>query len=209
MELNYDNIIGFWQWFVKNEKLIKDCIENEHSTDREFIVEQMNEYILSFGVLTWDMGLNDDNNWFLMLSPNGDKDMLKVSQHIMIEAPEHMDWLFYASRPAKHWNRQFSVYDEYMDEQFIDASDWHYLFFENEDGKLALVVEAKNVAHLDIEIVETAGEQFVIHEIGELAWMTHIASVEIVPNLESEHEDEKTSVRELKAHLEDILNEQN
>lgn len=205
MKLNNDNILKFWQWFVKNEKTIKECIENENSEYREYVVEQMNEHILSLGVLTWDIGLNDDENWFLTLSPNGDHDMLKVSQKIMIDAPEHMDWLFYASRPAKKWNRQFNVYDDNMDEIFIDASFWHYIVFEEEEGKLDLVIEAKNIAQLDPMVVETAAEQFLIQELGEFIWIQNIASLEIVPALDREFEPTKTPVTELKEHFFEIL----
>lgn len=205
MELNDDNILRFWQWFVKSEATIKECIENENSAHREYVIDQMNEHILSLGVLTWDIGLNDDENWFLTLSPNGNHDMLKVSQKIMIDAPEHMDWLFYASKPAKSWNRQFSIYDDNMDEAFIDASLWHYIVFEEEVGKLELVIEAKNIAHLDSEVAETAAEQFVIHELGELTWIKNVASVEIVHALESEFEPTKTPVTELKEHFFEIL----
>jgi hypothetical protein len=205
MELNDDTILGFWQWFVKNERTIKECIENDNSVHREFVVEQLNERILSFGMLTWDIGLNEDENWFLALSPNGNKDILKISQSIMAEAPEHMDWLFYSSKPAKNWNRQFSVYDDYLDEQLVDASNWHYLIFEDGDGKLALVLEAGNVMHLDQELAETAAEKFVIHEIGELHRIQFIGSVEIVAELESEHAAEKTPVADLKEHLLEII----
>lgn len=204
MELKEDNIERFWQWFVKNERVIKDCIENEKSAHRDLIIDQMNEHILSLGMLTWDMGLNDENNWFLMLSPNGNKDMLMVSQRIVNEAPEHMDWLFYSSRPAKNWNRQFVVYDELHDEQTIDASDWYYLIFDSEDDKLALIIEASNISHLNEELTETAAEQFVVHELGELAWMLQIGSVEIVPTVEQDHEEMKNHVSDLKEHLAEI-----
>ncbi|MEJ6583441.1 MAG: hypothetical protein QNL61_06180 [Crocinitomicaceae bacterium] len=205
MELNDDTILGFWQWFVKNERTIKECIENDNSVHREFVVEQLNERILSFGMLTWDIGLNEDDNWFLTLSPNGNKDILKISQSIMAEAPDHMDWIFHASKPAKNWNRQFSVYDDYLDEQLVDASNWHYLIFEDGDGKLALVLEAGNVMHLDQELAETAAEKFVIHEIGELHRIQFIGSVEIVAELESEHAAEKTPVTDLKEHLLELI----
>ncbi len=205
MELNDDTILGFWQWFVKNERTIKECIENDNSVHREFVVEQLNERILSFGMLTWDIGLNEDDNWFLTLSPNGNKDILKISQSIMAEAPDHMDWIFQASKPAKNWNRQFSVYDDYLDEQLVDASNWHYLIFEDGDGKLALVLEAGNVMHLDQELAETAAEKFVIHEIGELHRIQFIGSVEIVAELESEHAAEKTPVTDLKEHLLELI----
>jgi hypothetical protein len=205
MELNDDTILVFWQWFVKNEDTIKECIENEDSLHRGYVVEQMNELILRMGVLTWDIGLNDDKDWFLTLSPNGNKDMLQVSQQIMDLAPEHMGWLFYASKPAKKWNRQFTVYDNYMDEQFIDASPWHYIIFEEGNGRLELIIEAKNIHQLDSEVAEIAAEQFVVCELGELTRIIHISSIVIVHTLESEYESSKNRVTELKKHLEEIL----
>lgn len=205
MELNNDNILRFWQWFVKNENIIKECIENEDSGQREFVVEQMNEHILSLGMLTWDVGLDDDGRWFLKLSPNGNKEMLQISQKIMDAAPEHMGWLFYASKPAKIWNRQFTVYDSYMDEQFIDASQWQYIVFEEDDGTLELIIEAKNSSHLDPEVAETAAEQFVIQEIGEVTRILFISSIVIMHTLESDYESAKAPITELKEHLDEIV----
>ena len=206
MAFNEENILGFWQWFVKNEKTIKECIENEDSNQREYVVEQMNEHILSHGVLTWDIGLNDDDGWFMTLSPNGNSDMLEVSQKIMDYSPDHMGWLFHSSKPAKNWNRQFTVYDSYMDEQLIDASDWHYVIFDDtDDGKLELILEAKNIPQLDPEDAESAAEKFVIQEISEATRIIQISTIEIVHTLDSEYESSKALVSELKDHLSEII----
>jgi len=205
MELDDGNIQRFWQWFVKNEKVIKECIENQDVKQREFVVEQMNEQILGLGIFMWDVGLNEEECWFLTLSPNGNPDMLKLSQEIMAVAPEYMDWLFYAGKPAKKWNRQFTIYDDYMDEQFIDASQWHFLVFEDEDGKVELVLEAKNISHLDFETAETAAEHFVVHEIGERIRILHISSIVIVPELESEDQSLKIPITELMTHVAKII----
>ena len=142
-------------------------MENVNSEHREFVVDQMNEQILTIGILTWDIGQGDDNSWFLTLSPNGNEEMLLVSNKIMDEAPQHLNWQFNACKPAKNWNRKFTVYDSYMDEQYIDASEWQYVVFEAKDGKLELVIEANNIPQTDTELAETAAEQFVIREIGE------------------------------------------
>ncbi len=205
MEVNDDNILRFWQWFVKNENTIKECIENGDSSQREFVVEQMNEHILSLGMLTWDVGLDDDERWFLMLSPNGNKEMLNVSQKTIDAAPEHIGWLFYSSKPAKEWNRKFTIYDSYMDEQFIDSSEWQYVVFEEEDGTLELIIEAKNISQLDPEVAETAVEQFVVQEIGEVTRIQFISSVSITHTLESDYESAKAPITELKEHLDEII----
>ena len=155
-------------------------------------------------MLTWDMGLDNDDNWFLLLSPNGDEELLKITQQVMTNAPEHMDWLFYSSRPAKTWNRQILIYDELHDELIIDASNWHYLVFDDEDEKLAIVLEATNLTSIDSNLTETAAAEFLIKELGELNWILQIGSVEVVSSVENEHEEIKNHISELKEHLAEL-----
>jgi hypothetical protein len=208
MESNYDNIIAFWQWFVKNEANIKDCIENEHSTHTDHVVDQLNEHILGLGVLTWDLGLDKENNWFFMLSPNGNPEMFEVSQAIIDEAPDHIDWLFYDSKPAKEWDRQFSIYDSNMDEKFINASEWNYVVLEDDDGMLELIIEAKNMPLFNEDDAQQAAEQFIIQEIGEAMRIEYVSSIEIVNTLDEEFEESKNLISELKEHVEEIISGQ-
>lgn len=203
--MNEEATLVFWRWFLHNESIIKECIENEHSEDRNYVVDQMNEYILAHGMLTWDIGLNDDGNWFLMLSPNGNSDMLAVSEKIMELAPDHTSWIFHASRPAKNWDRTFTIYDQEMDVVEIDASDWHYLIFDDEDEKFELLFEAKNISQLDPEAAQTAAEQFVIHEIGEASRIRYISKIEVVDTVDRDIESSKASVAELNAHLGEVI----
>ena len=116
MKEEYDKIEAFWRWFVQNNSFIQNSIQNESAKDRATVVEQMNNYILDLGLFTWDLGLNDENTWFLTISPNGDSELLEISQRIMEDAPTHLDWEFHAIKPAKNWNRIFFVYNEHMDE---------------------------------------------------------------------------------------------
>jgi len=203
MESNEDKIMKFWRWFVKSEKLIKDCIENESSTDREYVVDQLNEHILNIGTFAWDIGLNEDNFWFLTISPNGDRDLFEISQEIMGLAPTHLDWSFYSSKPAKNWDRKFSVYNDYLDVVEVDASPWNYICFEEDDGRIELIIEAKNIQNLDSETALSAANQFVTNEIGEELKIQRIASVEIVQLFESEYQDTKYPISELKDHMEE------
>lgn len=202
---NENKILAFWQWFVKSESIFNECIENEASENREYVVEQLNEQILGLGVFSWDIGLDDNDNWFLLISPNGNPDQFEVSQDIMELAPEHLDWLFYASKPAQDWNREFTVFDNYMNEEVIDASGWHCVILEDEDENLELILEAKNVAHLDLDIAEFAAEEFVIKEIGESARIQLISSIQIVTELDPDYASEKVSVLELREMLEEDL----
>lgn len=201
MNSNEEKIMAFWQWFVKNESTIKNCIENDIETDREFVVEQLNNHILGVGTLSWDIGLNDENSWFFTVSPNGDRDLFKLSLEIMSYAPEHMDWVFNASKPAKNWDRFFNINDQNLDPQFVDASSWNYVAFEAEDGKAELIFEAANITHLDDETAHDAANFFAVGELGESVKINLISSIAIVQQLNDEDQEDKSPVSELREHL--------
>lgn len=203
MDLPEEKILDFWRWFVKNDNLIKNCIENSSQSDQAYVVEQMNNYTLSFGTFTWDIGLDDSNAWFFTISPNGDEELLKVSEEIMAMAPVHMDWIFHSSKPAKVWDRRFNVYNDLLDSVDIDASSWHYIAFEEDDGRLELIIEAQNLDNLDAETAEIAANLFVVSELGEKVRIDRVSTVSIVRNLESEYEDSKAHISDLKEHVND------
>lgn len=200
-----DKIIGFWQWFVKNVSVIQSCIVNEDSRQREKVVEQLNDQILCLGVFSWDLGLDEEDNWFLLISPNGNSEMHALSRAIMEQAPEHLDWLFYAGKPAKDWNRQFTVYDDFMEEQLIDASAWCCLVYLEDDGSVEFVIEARNMAHLDAETLETAAEQFVVRELGEELRIVLVSSIVVVEKIDGEDEIDKIFVGDLRGYLDAIF----
>lgn len=202
MNPRQDKIETFWQWFVKNESVIKECIEQETAPNQAYVVNQMNELILDLGVFTWDIGLDESNNWFLLISPNGNRDNLSISQHIILEAPTHLNWNFHASRPAKNWNRRFIVHSFDMEEIDVDASPWEYIAFREEDNRLEIILEAKNIDHLDPETAESAANQFLVGELGEETRINRIAALQIVKSVDTVYEKEKVSISELKSHVE-------
>ena len=66
MQINEDKLEAFWQWFVKNSTIIKQVIEHNDTNQSERIVEELNNFILDFGMFTWDIGQNEDNVWFFL-----------------------------------------------------------------------------------------------------------------------------------------------
>lgn len=201
MKEEEDKIEAFWRWFVQHNSFIQNSIQSESAKDRATVVEKMNNYILDIGLFTWDLGLNDENTWFLTISPNGDSELLEISQRIMEDAPTHLDWEFHASKPAKNWNRIFVVYNEQMDEIEIDANDWKFVATPAGAGKITLLLEAKNIQTLDLETAEQAAHLFLVNEIGELAKISQLKDVKIVSTLETEQETTKTSIEQLKNKL--------
>jgi len=198
-KLNDTKIESLWRWFVVNENQIIDSFQNESLTN--YIVENLDNLILDFGMFTWEIGPGKVKPWFLTISPNGDRDLIRVSQKIIEHAPNLDDWEFNYCKPAKDWDRRFIIYDSNMNEQNIDASNWKYVMLRNEDGMIDLILEAMNITHLDHDTARTAADIIVTSEIGEETKIQKILSVDIVDKLERQYNSRKTEIQYLKKHL--------
>jgi len=198
-KLNDTKIENLWRWFVANENQIIDSFQNESLANH--IVENLDNLILDFGMFTWEIGPGKVKPWFLTISPNGDRDLIRVSQKIIEHAPNLDDWEFNYCKPAKDWDRKFIIYDSNMNEQNIDASNWKYVMLRNEDGMIDLILEAMNITHLDHDTARTAADIIVTSEIGEETKIQKILSVDIVDKLERQYNSRKTEIQYLKKHL--------
>lgn len=198
-KLNDTKIESLWRWFVANENQIIDSFQKESLTN--YIVENLDNLILDFGMFTWEIGPGKVKPWFLTISPNGDRDLIRVSQKIIEHAPNLDDWEFNYCKPAKDWDRRFIIYDRNMNEQNIDASNWKYVMLRNEDGMIDLILEAKNITHWDQDTARTAADIIVTSEIGEETKIQKILSVDIVDKLERQYNSRKTEIQYLKKHL--------
>lgn len=201
MEIDEDKLENFWRWFVQNEYLIKNAIEQESAIDQTYIVDQLNNLILEFGRLTWDIGMDEQNNWFFTISPNGNQDLVELTEHIIEAAPSHLDWNYYAGKPQKNWERTFSLYNNEMEVVEIDANPWYYVAFLEADGTVELIIEANNTQHLDPETLEIAGNLFLVHELGEKMSLQIVSKVTLVPILNPDDAASKYPIADLKEHL--------
>ena len=190
----------FWQWFVKNESIIKQCITDPDNTSREFVIENLNNHILSFGPLKWDLGLNDSNDWFFVISPNCDEQLLSVTSQVIELAPTFLNWEFHDSVPAKDWNRQFSVYDHEMEILHVDASNWHYVAFIAGD-KVEIIIEAPNLNDSNEETIAIISNLFLLNEIGERLLIERIAKYSLVAELDEEDQEYKYPIGDLREHM--------
>ena len=195
-EIKTENL---WRWFIANEQHIIDSVLNESVSD--YIIENIDNLILDFGIFTWEIGPGKIKPWFLTISPNGDSDLMKISQKVIEHAPNLDNWEFNYSKPAKDWDRKFIIYDSFMNEQNIDASNWKYVALQNMYGMIELILEATNIKHLDDDTATIAADLFVTNEIGEETKIRKILSVDIVDQLKHQYNLQKTGIQNLKNHL--------
>ncbi len=202
--MNDDKIENLWAWFSKNEQRIRDYIGNESAIERDYIVEHLDNLILDLGVFRWEIGPGFNKEWFLTISPNGDKDLMEISKNIIAAAPDLAEWEYNFSRPAKDWDLKFNLYDENMTEQEVNASSWQFVALQNADGLIDLILQANNIGHLDSDTARTAADLVVVNEIGEETKILNILSINIVDQLEKSHDARKTEIGHLKKYLKEI-----
>jgi hypothetical protein len=204
--MNKEKINNLWKWFFSNEQVIKDCIENDSASKKDYIIEHLDNLVLDLGVFTWEIGPGINRPWSFTISPNGDKELIKKSKKIIESAPDIADWEFHYSKPAKDWNREFTIFDNFLNKQTINASNWKYVAIKHEDGMIALLLEAKDIEHLDSDTASTAANLVVLSEIGEETKIQHICSIDIVPQLDDKYDSRKSDIKHLKKHIDKIKN---
>jgi hypothetical protein len=91
-----------------------------------------------------------------------------------------------------------------MTKQTINASDWKYVALQHEDGMIALILEAKNIGHLDSDTASTAANLVVLNEIGEETKIQNICSIDIVHQLEDKYDSSKYDIKNLKKYRDGI-----
>ena len=199
--MNEESILDFWRWFVKNESRIQKCIQTKDSKEQEKIVHALNELVLGFGAFSWDIGQNEDNQWFFTISPNLDGELLKISTAVIELVPDHLNWFFYSSKPTKKWDYQLEVFDELLDVFTVDTSKWYYNAFEEEDGSIELVFEINTLANKHSEAIENSITAFIINELGEEFLISEISNIEFFKVFDEEFSATKAPITELKAQV--------
>lgn len=197
--LNLDaRIQSFWQWFVKTEDSIREYFTEEEVVDKAALVESINNRVLDFGLFAWEIGPGVSRSFYLTISPNGDKQRLRISRRIIEAAPNLPDWEFHYARPPKEWDLQFTLYDDFMVEREVDASPWQYALLKRQDERFEVILEAPNVHHLDPDTRQMAGERVVNSLLGEEAVIGQVYRVRVTEELEPEQRETSAPITELR-----------
>lgn len=192
-----EKIEEFWDWFANNENHIKEVLTDDYHGGRRSLVKNMDNQILQFGMFTWEMGPQGDKTYYLIISPNGNEELLETSREIINLSPEFDDWEFHYARPAKEWDLRFAVFDDFMEEHKIDASDWKFFLEKSKAKRVNIIVEASNLKHLDEETKLTAGNLVVTSLLGEVLKIKFIDKIQMVSELEGLQKKSRKSIFEL------------
>jgi hypothetical protein len=202
--MNLDNvkIREFWCWFVNSIVTIDSCFE-----DNDFI-NSLDSKLTSLGRISWEIGpgiIDPENNSFV-LSPSGNRELLKLTSRIIESAPNLNGWEFYSSKPPKNWKMQFTIKDEQGNDIKIDASSWHYGLLKCDEA-YDIIIQAPNIEHLSEDLQYATVEILLDGEIGEETRMTEINCIEIVKEFDSRLRDRHNSIKVLKNHFRQLISE--
>lgn len=173
-----DRIADFWEWFETHLPTVEAIIQNNNHPKFEWLIENLDQHILSMGKFKWQLDEPQDNYFSLVISPNSNRDLFAISQQIIDCSPPYEKWQFHASIPATG-NTVFSVYNADMDSCTIDSQGWE-MVLEQEDGQDYLLVLAKNLNHLDEDTRLVAVDLALTYRIGEALKITNLAGFDLV-----------------------------
>ena len=197
-------IQSFWEWFIETEEAIQEYFSEEEMVDKAALIESIDERVLDFGLFSWEIGPGVGRPFYLTISPNGNRERLRISKMIMESAPNLPDWEFYYARPAKSQGLKFTLYDDFMVEREVDASSWKYALAQQPDNRIEIILEAANMHHLDPDTQLIAGERVVNNLLGEEATINHVYRVRVVQELEEEHQEYRAPIAALMLEIESI-----
>ncbi len=201
MFLQEENAESLWRWFYQNQNIIVASLEERDSSNDEKIVEQLNELVLSFGKLGWEMGKGINKPWSFTLTPNGDEQLLALTKEIVALAPQLDQWEFFASKQTKPWDRTFTTYDDNLQPHEIDASAWSYVALDNGQNRINIVIEASNLSYLDDDTAFKAAEFVVQQELGEETMIAKIGIIDVADELTEEDQKFKKHISELRSDI--------
>ena len=196
-----DQIESFWDWFGNNQPLLENVISENGHPKTEYIIQSLDQHILGMGKIKWEIGNPQPNQFSFTLSPNNDRDLLKITKSIIAAAPKVATWTFYyAAQVTKQL--QIQVYDHNMDVQDVDASSWKAVLLPSELGKHELVLETANIEYLDEDTRMIAADLILTAILGEEEKINRLAGLELVFEMDSVDRENSFPIANLPFNLE-------
>ena len=190
-----EDVMSFWAWFESvAERLGQDF-------DCQALLDELDKRISQLGDICWELGPGRQAENALVVTPDGAKEWLPVTQRIVALAPVVPGWEFHPARQPKDWNLQYAIEDVSGETLDIDARRWRYVLFRFPDGKFDIVVEENNLIGADDEDRYAAAVILVDGILGEATRLLRIRDIEPVAILPPEQAAKASSVTDLGRHL--------
>lgn len=193
-------VAKFWETFVQEESQIREMMDNkaEGETQLSFVDSILQT---AFDQIYFEMGINDDGKYELILTPEGDKIKLFELHYWLQYAPKELldRWNFYSSKPGKSDEgsslRMYGVDITHSDLTIYPTCD-------NDRRKIHLEVYAPKLEDLEDGQHYTMFFIYLDQFIGEVYTMEYIGNIDFI---EGELDKEVVSISDLKAYIDNIV----
>lgn len=198
-KININKIRKFWIWFYEN------CQNFGTDYSNTELLDILDTKISELGNLTWEVGPGKTANDALVISPNGDLELLPYTKEIIANAKECTDWEYYYAKPPKQWGLIFDFETTDSNQIEINASIWEYVLLKYKDGMFEIIIKAVNIDALSADDKLTAAEILLDGILGEELRMTAICSINIVLQFEEVYKNKASNIKNLSNHINSLL----
>jgi len=198
--ININDVGKFWNWFEENCQKFGDKFENTA------LLGELDLWINKLGNFTWEVGPGKICNNALVISPNGDRELLQDTKKIINSASSCIDWEFYYAKPPKKWDLKFDFIINNGQTVHIDASHWKYCLMEYDDGMFAVIIKMQKLENLDDAEKLSVAEIVLDGILGEEKRIMLIATVDVVNEFEEALVGKENDISELSEHFSSLKN---
>jgi len=193
--LNKQEINKFWDWFYKNSQNFGDKFENKR------LLAELEARVTRLGPFSWEVGPCEVEKNALVISPNGDQELLKYSKAVVAYAKPCPDWEFHYSKPPKKWDLKFDFKRIEGKNVPIDPSPWQYMLAQYEDETFEIIIKSTPLLDLNDDDKLSVAEIVLDGILGEEVRIEQISYIDVVDEFEDKNERGATSITFLASHL--------
>jgi hypothetical protein len=195
---NDSKISAFWAWFATIADKLGDDFDNETLQD------ELDARLAGLGEIAWELGPGSTAENALAISPDGDPELLPLTQRIVSMAPELSRWEFLPARPARAASLEFSIATSSGGELSIDARSWRYVLFKFPDTMFDIVLEQGDLPDASEDDRYIAAAVLLDGLLGEGKRLLRIRDVEPVIALSPEQAKKANPITVLSEHLDSL-----
>jgi hypothetical protein len=193
--VNPKMIEQFWEWFSDN------CHDFGDKFDNIVLLGQLDEWVNRLGNFSWEVGPGKEKKNALVISPNGNADLLQETKKIIASAKDCIGWEYYYAKPPKDWELifDFETTDETVFE--VNASEWQYCLLQYEDGMFEIIIKAPGLNGLNDTDKFATAEITLDGMLGEELRMQTICEIDVVEEFEESRQKKASNIKNLLKHL--------
>lgn len=174
-------VAKFWEDFTEEEKEVRQMMDDK--VEGETLLKFVDNILsIAFTTVYFEMGINKEGKYELILTPEGDRAKLLQLHYWLKMAPEHLweKWNFYSSKPgAGQSDFGLSMFDVSVDKNDVAIR----YTIDDEQQKLDIQVYAPKL--MELEENKRYSMLFILFDqfIGEINTMQYVGYIDFVEEM--------------------------